>query len=603
MNCSQRILVSFALLMAFLQTACAPQESAEESSEPPSLPSFVSPFSKPNDLFAARRILIKGHDDISDLEIEEELGKHGAKSIGEIPGINVKIVELPENANEKAIAALLAHNPKFAFAEVDAVEQESFIPNDTYYSSSWHLRNIGAPTAWDSSKGDGVIIAILDSGVEATHPDLAGKLVPGWNIWNNNSDTTDHRSHGTKVAGSAAAIANNSMGVAGVSMNSKIMPIRISSLDGYTTNSASASGLTWAADHGARVANLSFQTPCKSSTVQTAANYFRSKGGVVTGSAGNSGVNEGFTPSSLVTCVSATGSSNTITSWSAYGTYVDVAAPGSSIYTTFLNGAYGSVSGTSFAAPITAGVYALMMSANPDLTPSELDQILFSTALDVGATGFDSYYGHGRIDAAKAVAKAKSLYTPPDTLAPTAAIVSPLTASVVSGAVAVAVSASDNVAVTKTELYVNGALAGTDTTAPYSFSYNTAQIADGLASLVVKAYDAAGNVGTSNSVSLTVDNIPDADTKAPVVKIIKPAAGSSIASARWTVYISASATDNRAVKGMKLYINGTLRKSTTSNTLSFAWYVRYATKGYYNIKVTATDTSGNVGSSTIRVYK
>ena len=127
------------------------------------------------------------------------------------------------------------------------------------------------PAAWDTRTGGGVTIAILDSGVDTTHPDLEAQLVPGWNAYDNNSDTSDVFGHGTQVAGTAAAAGNNSIGVAGVAFGAKIMPIRVTDTSGMGYASSMANGLTWAADKGARAANLSFQGVSGSSTVLSAA--------------------------------------------------------------------------------------------------------------------------------------------------------------------------------------------------------------------------------------------------------------------------------------------------------------------------------------------
>ena len=133
------------------------------------------------------------------------------------------------------------------------------------------LRKINAPTAWDTSTGAGITIAILDTGVDGTHPDLAAQMVPGWNSFDNNGNTSDVLGHGTAVAGVAAAASSNGVGIAGVAGGARIMPIRISDSAGYAYWSTAAQGLTWAADHGAQVANISFEGMAASSTMQAAA--------------------------------------------------------------------------------------------------------------------------------------------------------------------------------------------------------------------------------------------------------------------------------------------------------------------------------------------
>jgi thermitase len=352
--------------------------------------------------WARGRILVETRAGLGEGEFNKILARHGGKSAARMKKINVHVIKLPAGADERVAAEILKLNPHIKSAEVDKLIAPEQVGNDTYYKSAWHLPKIQAPTAWDSSLGTGVTIAILDSGVDGAHPDLAGKLVPGWNFYDGNSNTSDVYGHGTKVAGSAAAASNNGVGVTGVAWNAKIMPVRISDTAGYAFFSTIAEGIYWAADNGAKVVNISYSVQ-GSTSVQNAANYLRSKGGIVVNSAGNSGALDTTLANNALISVSATGSTDAKASWSSFGDYVDVAAPGAGIWTTTRGGGYASVSGTSFSSPVTAGVIALMMSANPALRPTELESILKSTAVDLGSAGSDREFGVGRIDAAAAV--------------------------------------------------------------------------------------------------------------------------------------------------------------------------------------------------------
>ena len=249
---------------------------------------------------------------------------------------------------------------------------------------------------------------------------------------------------------------------------------------------------------------MSFVGVTESAAIVSAAQYMRSKGGVVVASGGNTGALETSPRTNAITIVSATGSSDTRPSWSSYGNYIDITAPGVGIYTTERGGSYGSDSGTSFSAPVAAGVYALLISANPNLTPSVLDDVLFSTARNMGTAGWDQYYGWGCIDAFAAVTKAKQLAAS-DTQVPATAIASPASGTV-QGLVPVDVAATDNIAVTRVELWVNGALYAGDTSAPFGFTWDTTTFDNGTYALHAVAYDAAGNRGTSTAVRLTVAN-------------------------------------------------------------------------------------------------
>ena len=456
--------------------------------------------------WAKGRILIQTRAGLDDSQLNKILTRHGGRSSSRLSKMNTHVIQLPADADERVAAELLKRNPYIKSAEVDKLIAPEQVGNDTYYTNAWHLPKIQAPTAWDSALGTGVTIAILDSGIDASHPDLQGKLVAGWNMYDNNGDTTDVYGHGTKVAGSAAAASNNGVGVTGVAWNAKLMPLRISDTSGYAYYSTIANGIYWAADHGAKVVNISYAVQ-GSATIQTAANYLKSKGGIVVNSAGNSGMIDNTAANSALISVSATGSTDTLTSWSSFGPYVDVAAPGSGIWTTTRGGGYAAVSGTSFSSPIAAGVVALMMSANSALSTTDLENILKTTAVDLGTAGFDQYYGTGRINAAAAVQKAVSLKTAQtaDVTAPQVAITSPGSGTV-SGVVPVNVSATDNVGVTKVNLYANGVLVASDLTPDYSFSWDTSKLSDGSASLVAKGYDTAGNIGSSTTLSVNVFN-------------------------------------------------------------------------------------------------
>jgi subtilisin family serine protease len=577
----------------------APSANAEETGAGPQSANEIR--------YIKGRLLVQPRAGLSDREFDNILGRHGARRIDVIRQINVHIIELPEQANEQAVARALARNRHIKFAEVDRVVPPALTPNDPSYGNGWHLPKIGSPVAWNSTAGEGITIAVLDSGVDPAHPDLVDNLVPGYNFFNNNADSRDVYGHGTKVAGAAAMAGNNFIGGAGVAFASKVMPIRVTDTSGYGSYSLMAKGITWAADRGARVASMSFLHVCGSSTILSAAQYMRNKSGIVTGSAGNTGAEVTLTPSDLITCVSATDKNDARASWSSYGSYVDVAAPGVSIYTTTNGGGYGSVSGTSFSAPVTGAVYALMMAANPALAPSQLDEALFSTAVDLGSAGKDPYYGHGRVDAGAAVASVR-VPTPSDTTAPSVAITSPATGTDVYGVVLVDVSASDNVGVTRVDLYAGGVLVGSETGAPYAFSWDTAVSPDGPVMLEARAFDAAGNVAAAE-VSVTVANTaqPIADRTPPIVTILSPASGTLVVG---PMRISVSASDDTGVNSIELSINGRPVAVSSGSALTFDWDPYAGVRGIgqmkkipgpYTITAVVSDEAGNAASTSVFV--
>lgn len=553
------------------------------------------------------RILVKAKAGVDDKGLDKELAIHGGKRIGRLKQIGVDIIELPPNASETAVVKALSRNPRFKFAELDVVVAPRVTTNDPLLPNQWHHGRIGALTAWESSRGANVVVAVLDTGVDGDHPDLAAQLVPGWNVYDNTADTSDVYGHGTPVAGTVAGIGNNAVGVAGVAWSARIMPVRISRPDGMASLSAMASGILWAADHGAKVANISYEA-AGSSTVANAAEYLRAKGGVLVIAAGNTGGQTSYAASSSYTVVSATDSADNRASWSSYGASVDMAAPGTGIPTTALGGGYANESGTSFAAPIVAGVYALMIAANPRMSAAELDRTMFSTALDRGAAGFDAMYGYGRVDAARAVMAALQS-TATDTTGPSVSISNPSAGERLSGIVGVEVSATDPSGVASADLMLNGSVVATDIGAPFAFSLDTSRFPDGPATLQVRAKDAVGNSGTSASVGVTIAN----DTTKPSVSITSPAQGAVVSG---SVTVSASASDNVRVTKLSLSIDGREVAISYGSTLSYSWSASTVTvKGNgkkrsgatsttsSTLTVRAEDAAGNSSTATVTVQR
>ena len=573
---------------AGISDAAAPNA---QGNKPPLTVSKTQPYAG----WAKGRLLVSPRPGLSAAEFDKALKPLNAHSKGYLKQLNTHIVELPAGTDEVAAMKALSKNRNLKYVELDMAVVPALAVTDPSYGSSWELPKIQAPTAWDSANGSGVTIAILDTGIDSTHPDLAPNLVPGWNVYDNNADTTDVNGHGTWVAGVAAMAANNAKGSAGVAWGAKIMPVRIADPNAYAYWSTVAQGVYWAADHGARVVNISYNGVSGSSTVQSAAQYLRSKGGVVVVAAGNSGGLESIAGNDSLLSVAATDQNDVRASFSSYGAYVDLAAPGVSVYTTTVGGGYANASGTSFSSPVVAATAALMFSANSKLTPPDIDSILKSTALDLGTAGFDQYYGAGRVDAAKAVAVAKTTVVT-DTQAPTVSIASP-TGGRVSGVVPVDINSSDNVGVTRADFYVNGQLVASDSLSPFAFAWDTTSKVDGSYTLSVQAYDAAGNRGTSPSVTVTVGN----DTTAPTISSFSLTDGMTISPTKQA--ISVSATDNQSVAKISLVIDGKEVAVAYGGSLSYSWSTRKLAKGAHTVAAYVTDNSGNVTSKTVTVYK
>jgi subtilisin family serine protease len=359
--------------------------------------------------------------------------------------------------------------------------------------------------------------------------------------------------------------------------------------------------LIWAADNGARVANISYVVANSASTI-SAANYMKSKGGLVFTSAGNYGTDAGIAPTSSMIPVSATNAGDFRTSWSSFGNFVALSAPGENIYTTIRGGSYGAANGTSFSSPITAGVAALMMAANPRLSAAEIENLMFLNAVDLGAAGRDPLFGHGRVNAAASVRAATTSVSTVDTTPPSVALLAPLGSASVSGLVLVDVDARDNVAVTRVELRVNNTLVATDTATPFGFSWDTSGVANGARNLTATAYDAAGNVATSAAVTVNVSNAVPVDMTPPTVSIGNPGNGTQVSG---TVQIRVSASDNAgaALLTQRLFINGQQVAMGTGGSLSFSWNTRKVRGSNFTIKAVVVDAAQNQAEQSVQVTK
>lgn len=444
---------------------------------------------------APRRVLIKFLPGTSSQSINAALASENASSIGEIQRLGIKIIQVPVGAEAK-VAKALAHRREVQFAEPDYMVKPDYTPNDPSFASQWHLNKIGASSAWGLTLGSpSVIVAIIDSGCDPTHPDLKNQYVPGWNIYSNTADTADVFGHGTAVAGCAAAQMNNGVGISGIGGNCKIMPMRVTDTTGYAYGSAIANAMIWAADHGARVANASFSLTY-SASVSAGAQYFQSKGGVVTMSSGNTATLDPTPENPYILTVGATDQNDALTTFSSPANCIDLSAPGINIYTTTRGGGYGNWWGTSFSAPLTAGTAALMIAANPALTPAQIQDGLKSSTDDKGAIGWDTQFGAGRLNAYKAVSKALSTGGSVDIIPPSANFINPGDAMSLLGSVTVQVGASDNVGVGTVSLYVDGVAVGTSSAGPYNFNWNTQNAVNGTHNLRADVRDLAGNLTT-----------------------------------------------------------------------------------------------------------
>jgi subtilisin family serine protease len=308
--------------------------------------------------------------------------------------------------------------------ELDAVVSATAVPSgsDPFRTQQWDLAKMSVGDAWQKSTGTGVTVAVIDSGVDASHPDLAGHVLTGYNVMTGKAGaSTDAFGHGTHVAGTIAAVTGNGVGVASVAPDAKILPIKVLGDDGKGYMSDTATGIIYAADHGANVINMSLGATSQVAAVTNAIAYARSKGVVVVAAAGNYRADGSPTTwpgaDAGVIGVAATDSNDKVAGFSNAGSYVDVAAPGVNIASTYpvSLGSYTMMSGTSMASPHVAAVAALIEAYRPGLSPDQDEKAIEGTALDLGTTGRDNDYGYGRVNAAAALTAAASMTPAPKT--------------------------------------------------------------------------------------------------------------------------------------------------------------------------------------------
>jgi len=310
---------------------------------------------------------------------------------------------------------------------IGGVASDPLIPNDPNFSLQWSMLNSGqvvggiagtpgadisAPEAWAITTGDPIVVAVLDSGVNL-HPELAGRVLAGTNIPNPDIGTADGcASHGTHVSGTLAARGDNLVGISGMSWAAEIMPIVVvnpcSGLESFV-----ADGLVWATDEGARIANMSLQYSVGSAYLKAAVEYAYALDVVMIAATGNSNSAVAF-PARWPETIAIAATNNLDQRWlsSNFGPEVDLAAPGVNIWSLSGMTGYAYKTGTSFSAPHVSGTVALMLTVNPNLDTEQIRQILRSTADDVDAPGFDIFTGHGRLNAAAALAATLDTVTP-----------------------------------------------------------------------------------------------------------------------------------------------------------------------------------------------
>lgn len=332
------------------------------------------------------------------------------------------ILEVPSGTDTPTMARQFDAFASVEISEIAGVGGTAGVPNDPSFDLLYGMHNIGqvilgqpgladadidAPEAWDIFTGDpNVTIAIIDSGVD-NHPDFTGRLMPGYNSVNGGTDSSDACPHGTHVAGTVGAAGDNGVGVAGVHWTVNLLPVRVLTGCGGTTDQC-ADGIIWAVDNGADVGTMSLQYYSFSQYFEDSTEYARDNNVLLVAANGNNFGRRVAWPAAFdwVVGVSATNNQDNLAWFSNYGPECEVAAPGEDVYSTWVANGYTYLSGTSMAAPHTSGLACLIWSFSPSLTAQEVRDILTSSVDDLGDPGWDERYGHGRINAALALGAA-----------------------------------------------------------------------------------------------------------------------------------------------------------------------------------------------------
>lgn len=294
----------------------------------------------------------------------------------------------------------------------DNNQQSTIIPNDSLFSEyQWNLSQISTPSGWNYSKGsEAVTIAILDTGANFTHPDLKARLLQGYNTTTSDTNAEDDVGHGTHVTGIIGAQVDNKEGIAGISWYNKLLSVKVLNASGYGSTYAVAQGIIWATDQGAKVINMSLGNYASADFLHEAIQYAYERDVVLIAATGNDNTERPGYPAAYdeVLAVGATTSKRERAVFSNYGDYVDVVAPGDQIPSTYLNGQYAALSGTSMATPHVTALAGLIRSINPALTNVQVIDIIKRTATDLGDSGYDKYFGYGEINVEKALSLAAS---------------------------------------------------------------------------------------------------------------------------------------------------------------------------------------------------
>ncbi len=338
--------------------------------------------------YHVNEVVVKFKNDPTQAElarIQQELGGEPVRKLG-----NTYVFRSHQMETKQMMKYFTNWNTDFVephFLYMTNEEVPATEPNDVLFKKyQWNLPAIGTIPAWDINRGNQeVIVGVIDTGVDLNHPDLKPQLLPGYNVVSEGSDPQDDVGHGTHVAGVISALVNNREGVAGMTWYNKILPIKVLDETGAGSTYSVAQGIIWATDNGAKVINMSLGNYAEAKFLHDAIKYAYDRDVVLIAASGNDNTEQPGFPAAYpeVFAVAATDSAKQKASFSNYGDYIDVAAPGVNIASTYPHNQYAALSGTSMASPHVTALAALIRSVNPLLKNTEVMDIMRKSASDL----------------------------------------------------------------------------------------------------------------------------------------------------------------------------------------------------------------------------
>lgn len=532
----------------------------------------------------------------------------GAVVLDEIVELQLTTLQV-DSGKLETVAAQLSASGWFEEIHRNYIfEAQAVMPNDPLFDDQGYLSQANIPDAWLRVQGSDLVpIAVIDTGIDPDHLDLADRVQEGWNVRTDSDECADGFGHGTGVAGVFAAATDNGEGIAGVSRDNPLIVIKATDDRGRASSRDLAAGILSAVNRGARVVNVSFAPLHGNRLIRAACRVAFSRGALVVLSAGNGGKTYKAKGYNEALFVGAVNSDDTLASFSNRGPFVDLVAPGVAIRTTAVDDAYRLASGTSFASPIVAGVAALCFSVNPQLRPISVQQALTDSAVDLEADGRDDSTGHGLIDALAAVRQAEWTTTRADTAAPFVVVRTPEQNSHLSGKFKVRADVVDDQDVADVILLIDGIPFATDTREPYVFAVDASAHAGGSHTLTIGATDWAGNASEPAEVHVSFDDASNSDeedggseTRLTSITFLSPASGARVDG---FTSIEAEVSDEDGLASVEWFIDSetlhTVRVSGRYVDVSIYWSADEADPGSHTITLIVTDARGNRTSANL----